>query len=83
MRRRCSCSTITRRYFEQLAPVEDDDTAKWMRALRQPERADLAAKRLSDMNPMWNSMLRDTITPTELQRRRARQRDSLGGAAPT
>ena len=26
--------TITRRYFEQLAQVEDEDTAKWMRALR-------------------------------------------------
>jgi acetylornithine deacetylase/succinyl-diaminopimelate desuccinylase-like protein len=59
-------STITRRYFEQLAPIEDDDTGKWMRALEQPERADLAAKRLSEMDPMWNSMLRDTIAPTIL-----------------
>jgi len=29
----------TRRYFEQLAKIEDDETAKWMRALEQPERA--------------------------------------------
>ncbi len=57
-------NTITRRYFEQLAKVEEDDTAKWMRALEQPERADLAVKHLSEQSPMWNSMLRDSITPT-------------------
>ncbi len=60
-------STITRRYFEQLAKVEDDEIGKWMRALEQPERADLAAKHLSEASPMWNSMLRDTISPTMLQ----------------
>jgi acetylornithine deacetylase/succinyl-diaminopimelate desuccinylase-like protein len=59
--------TITRRYFEQLAQVEDDDTGKWMRALETPERFELAARRLSDMSPMWNSMLRDSIAPTELR----------------
>ncbi len=58
--------TITRRFFEQLAPVEDEDTAKWIRALDTSERADLAARRLAAMNPVWNAMLRDTITPTEL-----------------
>jgi len=60
-------NTITRRYFEQLAKIEDDEIAKWMRALEQPERADLAVKHLSDESPMWNSMLRDTIAPTMLQ----------------
>jgi acetylornithine deacetylase/succinyl-diaminopimelate desuccinylase-like protein len=60
-------STITLRYFEQIAKIEDDDIAKWMRALEQPERADLAVKHLSDESPMWNSMLRDTIAPTMLQ----------------
>jgi acetylornithine deacetylase/succinyl-diaminopimelate desuccinylase-like protein len=60
-------STITLRYFEQLSKIEDDDVAKWMRALEQPERADLAARHLSDESPMWNSMLRDTIAPTMLQ----------------
>ena len=60
-------NTITLRYFEQLAKVEDDDIAKWMRALEQPERADLAVKHISDESPMWNSMLRDTIAPTMLQ----------------
>jgi acetylornithine deacetylase/succinyl-diaminopimelate desuccinylase-like protein len=57
-------NTITRRYFEQLAKIEDDDTAKWMRALEQLERADLAAKHLSEQSPMWNSMLRDSVAPT-------------------
>ena len=60
-------STITRRYFEQLAKVEDQETAKWMRALEQPERSDLAAKHLSEQSPVWNSMLRDSIAPTILQ----------------
>lgn len=58
--------TMTRRYFEQLAPVEDEDIAKWIRALDTSDRADLAALRLAQMNPMWNAMLRDTIVPTEL-----------------
>ena len=60
-------STITLRYFEQLAKVEDDELGKWMRALEQPSRADLAVKHLSEESPMWNSMLRDTIAPTILQ----------------
>jgi acetylornithine deacetylase/succinyl-diaminopimelate desuccinylase-like protein len=61
-------NTIVRRYFEQLAKIEtDDEIGKWMRALEQPERADLAAKHLSDLSPMWNSMLRDSIAPTMLQ----------------
>ncbi|HEY6337452.1 MAG TPA: M20/M25/M40 family metallo-hydrolase, partial [Candidatus Sulfotelmatobacter sp.] len=29
-------STITLRYFEQLSKIEDDEIAKWMRALEQP-----------------------------------------------
>jgi acetylornithine deacetylase/succinyl-diaminopimelate desuccinylase-like protein len=58
--------TMTRRYFEQLAPVEDEDIAKWIRALDTSDRADLAALRLAQMNPVWNAMLRDTIAPTEL-----------------
>jgi acetylornithine deacetylase/succinyl-diaminopimelate desuccinylase-like protein len=61
-------TTVTRRYFEQLAPIEDEETSKWMHALiDMPERFQLAARRLSDMNPMWNSMMRDSVTPTELR----------------
>jgi acetylornithine deacetylase/succinyl-diaminopimelate desuccinylase-like protein len=61
-------NTIVRRYFEQLAKIEqDDEIAKWMRAIEQPERADLAVKHLSEQSPLWNSMLRDSITPTVMQ----------------
>ncbi len=59
-------SVIVESYFEQLAKVEPDDISKWMRAL-ETERKDLAAKRLADMSPIWNSMMRDTIAPTMLQ----------------
>ena len=72
--------TITRRYFEQLAQIEDDETAKWMRALETPERLDLAVRRLAEMSPVWNSMLRDTIAPTELQAGVRVERGALGGA---
>lgn len=58
--------TIVETYFEELSKVEDDDIAKWMRALETPERKDLAAKRLAEMSPIWNSMIRDTIAPTML-----------------
>jgi len=60
-------NTITLRYFDALSRFENDDIAKWMRALEQPQRADLAVMRLSEQSPMWNSMLRDTIVPTMLQ----------------
>lgn len=60
-------NTITRRYFEQLAKIEDEETSKWMRALEQPERAEHAARVLSDASPMWSSMLRDSIAPTILR----------------
>lgn len=57
----------TERYFEQLARVEDDETAKWLRALEMPSRQSLAVKRVAEMSPIWNSMMRDTIAPTMLQ----------------
>jgi acetylornithine deacetylase/succinyl-diaminopimelate desuccinylase-like protein len=56
----------TESYFEQVAKVEDDDTAKWIRALEMPDRKDNAAKHITDMSAVWNSMLRDTIAPTML-----------------
>jgi len=57
----------TERYFEQLAKVEDDETAKWIRALEMPSRQSLAVKRVAEMSPVWNSMMRDTVAPTMLQ----------------
>jgi len=58
--------TITRRYFEQLSQIADEDTAKWMRAL-ETERFDLAVLRLSEMDPAWGAMLHDTVAVTELR----------------
>jgi len=58
---------ITKRYFEGLAQIEDPELAKWMRALDTPERQEHAARILSDANPVWNSMLRNSVSPTILQ----------------
>ena len=60
-------TSIVRRYFEGLSGIEDDETAKWMRVIDTPDRGEHAQRVLSDMNPMWNSMIRDTLAPTILQ----------------
>lgn len=60
-------NSITRAYFEQLSHVEDPDIGKWMKALDAPDRKDHAARVLSEADPVWSSMLRDSITPTMLQ----------------
>ncbi|HVS89303.1 MAG TPA: M20/M25/M40 family metallo-hydrolase [Candidatus Acidoferrum sp.] len=59
-------TTIVRRYFEGLAPLEDDETGKWMRSLDAPDRGEHAQRVISDANPLWNSMMRDSIAPTML-----------------
>ncbi|MGB6429639.1 MAG: M20/M25/M40 family metallo-hydrolase [Candidatus Acidiferrales bacterium] len=59
-------TAVTLRYFEGLAPIEDDETGKWMRAIDEPERLELAMHHLGDMNPAWGAMLHDTIVPTML-----------------
>jgi len=59
--------TIVLRYFDALARMEDEDTAKWMRAIEQPERLQLAVRHLGDTNPMWSAMLQDTVTATMVQ----------------
>jgi acetylornithine deacetylase/succinyl-diaminopimelate desuccinylase-like protein len=59
-------TTIVRRYFEGLAPLEDDEIAKWMRSLDTADRGEHAQRVISDTNPQWNSMLRDTISATML-----------------
>jgi acetylornithine deacetylase/succinyl-diaminopimelate desuccinylase-like protein len=59
-------TTIVRRYFEGLAAVEDDEVAKWLRSLDTADRGEHAQRVISDANPQWNSMLRDTISPTML-----------------
>ena len=60
-------NSVTRAYFEGLAPIEDEETAKWMRSLDTSDRGEHAARYISDANPIWNAMLRDTISPTMLQ----------------
>lgn len=59
-------NTVTTAYFEGLSTVEDDETAKWMRALETSDRGDHAARWLSNADPHWNAMLRDTVVPTML-----------------
>jgi acetylornithine deacetylase/succinyl-diaminopimelate desuccinylase-like protein len=60
-------TSITRRYFEGLATLEDEDIGKWMRVVDTPDRGEHAQRVLSDANPLWNSMMRDSIAPTMLQ----------------
>ncbi len=59
-------TAVTRRYFEGLAPLQDDEVGKWIRSLDTPDRGEHAARVISDANPAWNSMIRDTISPTML-----------------
>jgi len=59
-------TTIVRRYFEGLAPLENDEIGKWMRSLDTPDRGEHAQRVLSDTSPLWNAMIRDTIAPTVL-----------------
>jgi len=55
-----------RRYFEGLAAVSDDEIAKWMHSLETTDRGEHAQRVISDANPQWASMMRDSIAPTLL-----------------
>ena len=59
-------TTIVRRYFEGVAPLQDDEIGKWIRSLETSDRGEHAERVISDTNPMWNAMMRDTISPTML-----------------
>lgn len=65
-------TTIVRRYFEGLAPLEGDELGKWMRSVDTPDRGEHAQRVISDASPLWNAMLRDTIAPTMLSAGSAR-----------
>src|SRR5271170_4573072 len=65
-------TTIVRRYFEGLAPLENDELGKWIRSLDTPDRGEHAQRVVSDASPLWNAMLRDTIAPTMLSAGSAR-----------
>jgi len=60
-------NSVTRSFFAGLAPIQDEETGKWMRALDTSDRGDHAARFITDANPVWGAMLRDTIVPTMLQ----------------
>ena len=49
--RRCISTSITRRYFEGLAAIEDDEIGKWMRVIDAADRGEHAQRMLSDANP--------------------------------
>ena len=57
-------TSIVRRYFEGLAPLEDDEVGKWIRSMDTPDRGEHAQRVVADTSPLWNSMMRDTISPT-------------------
>ena len=59
-------TAIVRRYFEGIAPLEDDEIGKWIRSMDTPDRGEHAQRVVSDASPLWNAMLRDTIAPTVL-----------------
>src|SRR5262249_31140725 len=59
-------TALTRRYFEGIAPLQDDEIGNWIRSLDTADRGEHAARVISDANPVWNAMLRDTISPTML-----------------
>jgi acetylornithine deacetylase/succinyl-diaminopimelate desuccinylase-like protein len=59
-------TTVVRRYFEGLAAISDDEVAKWMRSVETADRGEHAQRVLSDANPQWGSMMRDSIAPTML-----------------
>src|SRR5713226_2891690 len=59
-------TAIVRRYFEGLAPLEDDEIGKWIRSMDTADRGEHAQRVISDASPLWNAMLRDTIAPTVL-----------------
>jgi acetylornithine deacetylase/succinyl-diaminopimelate desuccinylase-like protein len=59
-------TAIVRRYFEGLSAISDDEIGKWMRSLDTSDRGEHAIHVISDANPQWNAMLRDTISPTIL-----------------
>src|SRR6266852_6335321 len=59
-------TTVVRRYFEGLAAISDDEIAKWLRSLESADRGEHAQHVVSEANPQWGAMMRDTIAPTML-----------------
>ena len=60
-------NSVTRAYFQDIAPLQDEETSKWMRSLDTSDRGEHAAKVISNQSPVWNAMLHDTVAPTMLR----------------
>jgi acetylornithine deacetylase/succinyl-diaminopimelate desuccinylase-like protein len=60
-------NSVTRAYFQAIAPLQDEETAKWMRSLDTSDRGQHAARVISNQSPAWNAMLHDTVAPTMLR----------------
>src|SRR5271154_3047334 len=60
-------NSVTRAYFQAIAPLQDEETAKWMRSLDTSDRGEHAARAISNQSPAWNAMLHDTVAPTMLR----------------
>ncbi|MGA7918906.1 MAG: M20/M25/M40 family metallo-hydrolase [Candidatus Acidiferrales bacterium] len=60
-------NSVTRAYFQGIAPLQDDETSKWIRSLDTADRGEHAARVISNENPVWNAMLHDTAAPTMLR----------------
>ena len=60
-------TAIVRRWYRARRPLEDDELSKMDSLNRYSGLSERYAQRvISDTNPLWNSMLRDTIAPTML-----------------
>jgi acetylornithine deacetylase/succinyl-diaminopimelate desuccinylase-like protein len=60
-------NSVTRAYFQGIAPLQDEETAKWMRSLDTADRGEHAARVISNQNIAWNAMLHDTVSPTVIK----------------
>ncbi len=60
-------NSVTRAYFQAIAPLQDEETSKWMRSLDTSDRGEHAAHVISNQSPAWNAMLHDTVAPTMLR----------------
>src|SRR5260370_25095230 len=57
-------TSIVRRYFEGLAPLEDDEMGNGIRSMRTPDRGVHAQRGMSDALPLLNVMMLYTIAAT-------------------
>ena len=60
-------NSVTRAYFQAISPLQDEETAKWMRSLDTSDRGEHAARVISNQSLVWNAMLHDTVAPTMLR----------------